>query len=172
MKAQREAFQMICSNPKFGRGHNLSFFGLGPWAIIHGTAKLTNTFISQIWTLMTPFERSLFKLSENHNILLILDPRNSLWLLKDNFKSNCFWDELLDLDHQNSSYRAESSTCKTNTLIVLFGINFIIIVETRFLQCDVPPLLPWCRTPHEHWDPLPIWWHHFNRDDAHAQFVL
>ena len=34
-------------------GHNLSFFGL---AIIH-------SFISQIWTLMTPFERSLSKLS-------------------------------------------------------------------------------------------------------------
>ncbi len=40
--------QMMCFNLKFHRGHNLSFFGLGPWAIIHGIAKLANTFISQI----------------------------------------------------------------------------------------------------------------------------
>ena len=55
---------MMCFNPKFRCGPNLSFFGLGPWAIIHGTAKLENTFISRI--LMVPFERSLSKLSENH----------------------------------------------------------------------------------------------------------
>ncbi len=46
---------------KFCQSPNLSFFGLGPWAIIHGIAKLANTFISQIWFLMTPFE--LFFLS-------------------------------------------------------------------------------------------------------------
>ena len=37
----------MCFNPKFLRGPNLLFFGLGPWAIIHGTAKLVNTFIFQ-----------------------------------------------------------------------------------------------------------------------------
>ncbi len=34
---------------KFGWGHNLSFFSLGPWAIIHGIwPKLANSVISQI----------------------------------------------------------------------------------------------------------------------------
>ncbi len=47
---------------------NLSFSGLGPWAIIHGTAKLENIFISRISTLMVPFERSLSKLSEKPKI--------------------------------------------------------------------------------------------------------
>ncbi len=47
---------------------NLSFFGLGPWAIIHGMAKLANTLISQIWTLMVPFEKYL---SENHKTVEI-----------------------------------------------------------------------------------------------------
>ena len=44
---------------------NLSFFGLGPWAIIHDIAKLVNTFISQTWFLMTPFKlffRSFLKI--------------------------------------------------------------------------------------------------------------
>ncbi len=40
-------------------GHNSSFFGLGPWAIIHGWQILLSQF------LMIPFERSLSKLSEN-----------------------------------------------------------------------------------------------------------
>ncbi len=31
--AERE---VMCLNPTFRWGHNLSFFGLGPWAIIHG----------------------------------------------------------------------------------------------------------------------------------------
>ncbi len=35
---------MMCLNPTFRWGPNLSFFGLGPWAIIHGIAKLANTF--------------------------------------------------------------------------------------------------------------------------------
>ena len=39
---------MMCLNPKFSRGHYLSFFGLGPWAIIHGIAKLANSLIAQI----------------------------------------------------------------------------------------------------------------------------
>ena len=55
---------MMCLNPNFRRSHNLGFFGLGPWAIIHGIAKLVRT-------LMTPFERSLSKLSENHKIVEI-----------------------------------------------------------------------------------------------------
>ncbi len=42
--------------------HNLPFFALGPWAIIHSIAK--NSVISQN-ALMVPFERSL---SENHEI--------------------------------------------------------------------------------------------------------
>ncbi len=50
-------------------------------------AKLTNTFISQIWTLMTPFERSLSfslsKLSENHKIIEIGSTEFKLWQLKD-----------------------------------------------------------------------------------------
>ncbi len=60
---------MMCFNPKLLRSLNLTFFGLGPWAIIiHGIAKLANTFISQIRSLMTPFERSFSELSENHKI--------------------------------------------------------------------------------------------------------
>ncbi len=39
---------MMCLNPKFRPGPNLSFFGLGPWAIIHGVAKLEYSFISPI----------------------------------------------------------------------------------------------------------------------------
>ncbi len=39
---------MMCFNQKVSWGPNLSFFGLGPWAIIHGVAKLTNNFIAQI----------------------------------------------------------------------------------------------------------------------------
>ncbi len=38
----------LSNDPKFRRGPNLFFFGLGPWAIIHGMAKLANTFIPQI----------------------------------------------------------------------------------------------------------------------------
>ena len=64
-------------------GSNLLFFGLRPWAIIHGTAKLVNTFISHIWNLMIPFERSLSKLSENPNIFNIGSTVLKLWLLKD-----------------------------------------------------------------------------------------
>ncbi len=57
---------MMCFNPTFRRDPNFSFFGLGPWAIIHGVAKLANIFISD---LMTSFERSLSKLSENQKII-------------------------------------------------------------------------------------------------------
>ena len=46
----------------------MTFFGLGPWAIIHGITKLANTFISQIQSLMTLFERSFSELSENQKI--------------------------------------------------------------------------------------------------------
>ncbi len=31
---------MMCLNSKFRRDPNLAFFGLGPWAIIHGLAKI------------------------------------------------------------------------------------------------------------------------------------
>ncbi len=48
LKAYKETFQMMCKNPTFRRDPNLAFFGLGPWAIIHGITKLANTFISQI----------------------------------------------------------------------------------------------------------------------------
>ena len=59
---------MMCFNPKLLRSLNLTFFGLGPWAIIHGIAKLANTFIYQIRSLMKSFERSFSELSENQKI--------------------------------------------------------------------------------------------------------
>ncbi len=74
---------MVCFNPNFHRGPNLSFFSLGPWAIIHGTTKLANTFIAQIRTLMTPFERPLSKLSENKKIVKIGYTNFKLWQLKE-----------------------------------------------------------------------------------------
>ncbi len=63
--------------------HDLPFFALGPWAIIHGIAKLANTFISRIETLMVPFERSPSKLSENHKIFEIGSTEFKLWHLKE-----------------------------------------------------------------------------------------
>ncbi len=70
-------------NPKFRRGHNLSFFGLGPWAIIiHGIAKLANTFIVQIRILIMLFERCVSKLSENNIIVEIGSTEFKLWQLK------------------------------------------------------------------------------------------
>ena len=69
---------MMCFNLKFLRGPIFSFFALGPWAIIHGIAKLTHTFISQIRSLMTPFERYFSEHSENHNIFDI-----GLWQLNE-----------------------------------------------------------------------------------------
>ncbi len=74
---------MMCFNPKFRRGHNLSFFGLGPWAIIHGIAKLANTFIAQIRILMMLFERCVSKLSENYIIVEIGSTEFKLWQLKE-----------------------------------------------------------------------------------------
>ncbi len=71
---------MMCLNPTFRPGPNLSFFGLGPWAIIHGVAKLEYSFNS---TLMTPFERSLSKLSENYKIVEIGSTEFNLWQLKE-----------------------------------------------------------------------------------------
>ncbi len=73
---------MMYFNPKFCRGHNLSFFGLGPWAIIHGIAKLANTFIVQIRILMMLFERCVSKLSENNIIVEIGSTEFKLWQLK------------------------------------------------------------------------------------------
>ncbi len=46
----------MCFNPKFLGGPNLSFFGLGPWAIIHGIAKYI--YFSNMNFDMIPFERS------------------------------------------------------------------------------------------------------------------
>ena len=74
---------MMCFNPKLLRSLNLTFFGLGPWAIIHGIAKLANTFISQIRSLMTPFERSFSKLSENPKNFNIGSTEFKLWHLKE-----------------------------------------------------------------------------------------
>ncbi len=74
---------MTCLNPTFHWCHNLAFFGLGPWAIIHGIVKLANTFYLSIWTLMIPFERSLSKLSENHKIIEIGSTEFKLWQLKE-----------------------------------------------------------------------------------------
>ncbi len=68
---------------KISLGPNLSYFGFGPWAIIHGIAKLANTFISQISTLMVPFERSLSKLSEKPKIFDVRSIEFKLWQLKD-----------------------------------------------------------------------------------------
>ena len=77
------SFQMMYFNPKFRRGHNLSFFGLGPWAIIHGIAKLANIFIVQklIRILMMLFERCVSKLSENNIIVEIGSTEFKLWQL-------------------------------------------------------------------------------------------
>ena len=69
---------MMYFNPKFRRGHNLSFFGLGPWAIIHGIAKLANTFIANK-NLMMLFERCVSKLSENNIIVEIGSTEFKLW---------------------------------------------------------------------------------------------
>ncbi len=69
----------MCLNPTFCWGPNLAFFAFGPWAIIHGIAKLANTFISQIRTLMVPFERSFSKLSENQKIVEIGSTEFKLW---------------------------------------------------------------------------------------------
>ncbi len=70
-------------NPKFHWGPNLSFFGLGPWAIIHGITKVANTFIARISTLMVPLERFLSKLSEKPKILNFQSTEFKLWQLKD-----------------------------------------------------------------------------------------
>ncbi len=70
----------MCLNPTFRQGSNSAFFGLGPWAIIHGIAKLGDTFIS---TLMVPFERSFSKLSENQKIIEIGSTEFKLRQLKE-----------------------------------------------------------------------------------------
>ena len=60
---------MMCFNPKLLRSLNLTFSASDHGLyIIHGIAKLANTFISQIRSLMTPFERYFSELSENHKI--------------------------------------------------------------------------------------------------------
>ena len=51
--------------------------------IIHGTAKLENTFISRISILIVPFERSLSKLSESHKNIDFRSTEFKLWQLKD-----------------------------------------------------------------------------------------
>ena len=88
----------MCFDPKFCWGHNLSFFGLGPWAIIHGVAKLGNSFIAQIQTLMTLFERSLSKLLENQIIVEIENTEFKLWQLKESPKSLINWKRRVQLN--------------------------------------------------------------------------
>ncbi len=71
---------MMCLNPKFDLDHNLAFFALGPWAIIHGVAQIGKfCYLSN----MIPFERSLSKLSENQKIVEIGSTELKLWLLKE-----------------------------------------------------------------------------------------
>ncbi len=70
LKAYKETFQTMCLNPTFRRGPNLSLF-FRPWTVGYNPVKLANTFISQIRTLMVPFERSFSKLSENQKIVEI-----------------------------------------------------------------------------------------------------
>ncbi len=77
---------MMCCNPKIFWGPNLSFFGLGPWAIIHGIAISANTFISQIRFLMTPFELFFSKLSENPKKFDIGSTEFKLWQPKESPK--------------------------------------------------------------------------------------
>ena len=69
---------MYC-NPTFFRGPNLSFFGLGPWA----STVSPNTFLSQIWFFMTPFERYFSRLSENHKVVDIGSTEFKLRPLKE-----------------------------------------------------------------------------------------
>ena len=69
-------------NPKIRRGHNLSFFGLGPWAIYYSWYRLIgNIFIVQIRILMMLFERCVSKLSENNIIVEIGSTEFKLWQL-------------------------------------------------------------------------------------------
>ncbi len=92
---------MMCCNPKFFQGPNLSFFGLGPWAIIiHGIAKLANTFISQIWFLMTPFELFFSKLSENPKKFDIGSTEFKLWQPKE---SPNYWIERSVVEHLSTA---------------------------------------------------------------------
>ncbi len=42
-KAYKETVQIMCLNPNFRWCRNLSFFAFGPWAIVHGIAKLVKT---------------------------------------------------------------------------------------------------------------------------------
>ncbi len=53
--------------PTFLWGPNWSFFGLAPWILDHGLAKLANI----LSTSMIPFESSISKLSEHHKIVEI-----------------------------------------------------------------------------------------------------
>ncbi len=71
---------MMCLNPKFCWGPNLSIFR--PWTMGY-YSWLANTFISQIQFLMIPFERSLSKLSENQKIVEIGSMEFKLWQLKE-----------------------------------------------------------------------------------------
>ncbi len=64
-------------------GPNLSFFGLGPWAIIHGIAKIANTFISQDELWWHHLKGLFLKLSENHKIVEIEPTEFKLWQLKE-----------------------------------------------------------------------------------------
>ncbi len=62
--------------------YDLSLFGLGPCMVYYSWSGQI-TFISQILTLMTPFERYLSKLSENCKIVEIGCTEFKLWQLKE-----------------------------------------------------------------------------------------
>ncbi len=72
---------MMCCNPKFRPGPNLSFFGLGPWAIYYSWYRQIG--ISQILLLMTPFELFFSKLSENPKKFDIGSTEFKLWQPKE-----------------------------------------------------------------------------------------
>ena len=97
---------MMYLNPTFCRGQNLSFFGLGPWAIIHGLAKLANISNMNFFTKKTPFERSLSKLSEKQKIVEIGSTEFKFWQLKESqtiiliaeLVKHCYMYNILTLD--------------------------------------------------------------------------
>ena len=77
---------MIYFNPKFGWSRNLSFFGLGPWAIYNPwylaeIGKFCNLLKMNIDVI--PFETSHCKLSENQKIVEFGSTEFKLWQLKE-----------------------------------------------------------------------------------------
>ncbi len=86
---------MMYWNPKFIWDHNLSFFGLGPWAIYPWYRQIGKYFLSEI--LMTPFERYFSKLSENHKIVDIgytEDPISTIFWFSESLERDLLNDVL------------------------------------------------------------------------------